>query len=918
MKRLIAIAFTLLALIAGSGLAMAQSPPAEAPSPETKDKDNGALIRELIERLERVEKELARLKARKNGAPPADAAKKDQKVLTLLETPYFGTSHYGSNQSRFFAARLIFINLKSAPVTIQREDVELAADGKAYKLGDVPTNVQYQSFQVGNESFTLRNLSPAKELTVAPGGTASTWAVFTGLPRGTDVPKLVLKMNLGGEPSDLDANEFSLGLLGMKVEQIGPRKSLGLISLSGSLNTINMQALIDALDELTRRKVARAVIRWTDTAAPLDSHLLNWLQQAVQQAGRGDAAGDSRYPVIPAAVRDLHLAAIPNQRESSSPSSSSRSSNSGPPRIHKTDVEAIAAALATAYEILPRDELWDEIENGHPATRAAALANGGGRLPAERLPAVLEFADGNDPQLQRAALTALRHFGEKPAIEELIHYARKGAEPLASAAVESLAASRYAAAHAALLEILKNEPPQSRKLIVRILARYPRPIWSETIYEYVGDSDPQVAVEALRALTVVGHPKLVETLTDSLGNGAAPVRDESFRQLAMRTDPRSEQIALDHALERLKDAPPDPLISTLLTRTKDRRAIPLLLEHLDKSPGARSIVIGSLAQIGDQSAVEKLVELYPKLQDQEKRTVLSALAQLRSPEFRKLAGEALLTRDSSLINAAVDGLRQDGSVEAVGILISAYGKTNYSSALSYISNALGTLGTPEARAALQKARQSTDDNKRRYAVSALQRIRSRSPGYQFIYQARELSKQEKWDEAAEQYGLAVRVDPELPDGYAGRGHAHLKRNKVADAKKDLSKALQLDPYNSLAVTGLAVCQVLEGKLDEGIKLVEENRSKFTNEAMFAYNAACVYGRALEHVRKDEKAADREKHLDEYRGKALAELQRAVKLGYRDFGAMKKDPDLNSLHEAAEFKEIVGPAGSGKQPVPNDE
>ena len=72
------------------------------------------------------------------------------------------------------------------------------------------------------------------------------------------------------------------------------------------------------------------------------------------------------------------------------------------------------------------------------------------------LPLLLDYADDKDPLVQQAALTALRHFGEPAAIEKLLHYLRKGVEPLATTAIESLASSRYAAAHDALLDVLDN------------------------------------------------------------------------------------------------------------------------------------------------------------------------------------------------------------------------------------------------------------------------------------------------------------------------------------------------------------------------------------------------------------------------------------------------------------------------------
>src|SRR5690606_15583830 len=119
----------------------------------------------------------------------------------------------------------------------------------------------------------------------------------------------------------------------------------------------------------------------------------------------------------------------------------------------------------------------------------------------------------------------------------------------------------------------------------------------------------------------------------------------------------------------------------------------------------------------------------------------------------------------------------DGSDEAAQLLIDALETSNQTTTWSYVSNALATLGTSEARTALYKARESSDQNKRSYAENALRNMRQRSPGYQYIYQAQQLARQEKWNEAIAQYSVALEIDADLPEAYAGRANAYLKQKK---------------------------------------------------------------------------------------------------------------------------------------------
>lgn len=889
----------LLSLALGLSVFAATQAFAQQAQPEA----NKNLIEQLLQRLNKVESELAQLKSEKHVVP---ADPKDQKVVALLETPYFGQFNYGGDgESRYFAARVIYINLTPNPVTIQREDISLVVDhDKSFPIKPASGNMEYQSFQVGNQSYQLRSLKPAAQVKLAAGQSGATWVTFFDLPSGSQVPALELKTKIGESEQTLDINELALGMLGLEVERIGPRNSLALLTIGGSFNTVNAGGFVDLLEKLATEKVGRVVVRWTDSAPTLDHPLFFWLQQAAFQAGRGENNnnGNNEYPAIPANIRELHFAKIPSPEGAGSRGPSS----DGTSRLHQSDLDAVSAALQSAYEVLPRDELLTEIEKGHALTRAAALADGGGRLSDDDIPLILKYADDNDTTMQRAALTALRHFGDRRAIDKLLVYVHKNAEPMASAAIESLAASRYADAQKALLDVLKQETPEAKKAIVKVLARFPRPMWQESIYEFANNPQSEVAAEALTALTRIGHPKLLDVFRQDLQQGDLALKETAFTLLSQRTDPQSEELAMGYVLEHLKQSPPTGPMYALLNRTKDPRTVPLLLEHLKKGSDDRSSLLNTLSVIGDQSVVAEFVKLYGALQEHEKSTVLNALAQLKVPEFRKLAKEAMNSSDGSLINTACQGLQNDGSAEAIAILIEAFETTSNQATLSYVTNALGTLGTPEARHALMEARNSTNVNKRQNAINALRSIRYRSPGMNLVQRAQFHVREKKWDEAIQQYTLAIKLDSELAEAYSGRANIYLKMDKHADAKKDYSKALDLDPYSSEAVTGTALCQVMSGEFEEGIKTVESSRKNFDNDQLFSYNAACVYGRAVEYVKKNEKVEDREAKLEKYRKQAFNDLQQSVQLGFNDFKWMEEDPDLKELRESPEFKKIYNP------------
>ncbi len=877
--------------------------PGETPTEKTPaDKSTPSdkpVIGELLKRLEKVEAEASRLHG---GAGPA-VAPRNRKLAGVLETIYLGTTYLGTDEpNRFLVARLTLINQGSEALTIRREQITLNADGTTLPLVEPTRQLQFQSFRSGKRNYTLGELTPAKELRVAPSGTDSTWLVFSNIPGGMQIPKLLLAIDVPGEKVEINVNDFALGQLGLSVEKIGPRNCLALLTISGEVNSVNVGGLIDTLATLTMQKIGRAVIRWTSDAPPVDGLTANWFRQAAFDAGRSETR-ENRMPVVPAAIRELHLAGLPSERIT--PSDSSEPIQ---PRLHKTDREAVRAALESAYAILPIDELRKEIDQGHPLTRAAALACGGGRLPVDDLPLILKYADDSDSAMQLAALEALQNFGEKPAIDKLVEVTRRNSEPTASAAIESLAASRFAAAHQALLEILKNQPPNSKKLIVSILARHPRPLWSETIYEYVSHPDASLSAEALRALANVGHPKLLELLAQTLERDKDPLREEAFDLLLSRSDRESEELAMNYTLKFLEKEPPTEKMSTLLRLTKDPRAVPLLLKHLDGDRKQRVSIINLLGQIGDQSVAESLATKYPKFSGREKGAVLNALQQLKSPDFRKLAAEALTSSEPSAMSSAVNGLQNDGGVDAIRLLIDALDKSTEKTSnrtLAELSNALGTLGTKEAQEALRRARDTGHEQKRRAALEALNNIWQRSPGISYVYGAMHAEQSSNWKEAVTNYGNAIELDPELPMAYSGRGHSMLMLNKPQEAQTDFKKAIELDPFNSIAVTGLAITQVLEGKIDDGLKSVENVRKKFGKDQLYFYNTACVYGRAVEALKKaDGNDPARDKKLDECRKKAIEDLRKSMKLGFNQLDWMKKDPDLTSLHDLPEFQKLA--------------
>lgn len=901
--------------------------------PATAQDSTDPVVKQLIERLEKVETELQKLK--QSGKMPL--APEDQKLVTVLSEPNLGV--YYANQPtevRWLAIRVTLINLTGKEITVSKDDYELTADGLSMKLTELPSQIRNTSFSSGNQSYQLSALG-TQELKLPPGANGQTWLVFPGLAKGTTPRSLELKIEREGKAlAQVDIVDYFGRQMGMTVERVGPRKSLGVVTIKGALNTISLLKLVQELDGLVAAKVARTVIRWEEGTPPPEAAILSWMRQVAAQSGIQEI-NNYLYPSIPSSISEFHLV---DPQPSSNNTTSYRTTyvngvrrsvryNPYARNVHKSVEVAIAAALKSAYEILPRDELVEEIQNGHRLTRAAALATGGGRLDSEHLPVIIKMANDDDIEIQRGALVALRHFGEPQAIETLVHYARKNTKPLGEAAVESLAGSRYAAAHEELLTLLKEDTLTARKEIVEILGKYARPIWADTLYGFVKDENSGVRVEALQALVTIGDERLFKTLEEALKSENRAMSEAALGHLIERDDRPSEKLALEWTLAHIEKSPPTTVMYQLLTKTKDQRAVAPLLAHLKNRKGDQTQLINTLSQIGDESVGETLAGLFDSLGNNEKRSVINALYQLRTPAFQKIARSALKTTDYSLISTTCQLLQQDASPQSVEILTTSLKNASNTNQFSYICNALGAIATDEARVALRLASKNGDDNKKNMARQALQNLYARSPGMMYVRQGESQFKNQKDSKKALNfYELAVQIDPELPHARRARANQLLRENEL-DAEQlkkvqgDYKKLVDLDPDNSETWTGLGLVTIRLGDIPGGIKHGEDIRGKYNGHNIYHYNMACIYGRSIEAYGKKESLTDDEKKkVEAWKKQAMTDLNESFNKGFSDLKWAQEDPDLKSLHELPEFKTEIEkrtkaqgkPPANGPQPV----
>jgi len=872
----------------------------------------GTIEAPLVEQVrKRLDQEFAALNRQRatEGKPP-QAAPTAGTPRVMIDLAQYGMYHFQTGPSRFIALHLLVDNPTAEPLIISRGDITAKIDGEAKPLSDLPNGPQF-SFSYGAHHQNLQNHTQIKEIKVPGQGVAAAWLIYPGLPMSSDVPPLAVTVLINGKLLEVDVTQSQRALLHLTMESLGPRDCLRVLTVRGMLNTVNVQSLVTTLEQLADQKVVRTVLQWTPDSIPPEQHLSQWLVQSAIQIGTGRPVNE-QLPTLPATIREFHLVPIAGHNF---PSMDNYGRMSGGQRMHTTLAEAVSAALKSAYLALPPAELVLEIQQGHPLARAAALRHGAARLSADGLAIVLPRMQDENPEIRIAAVRALSQFGDPAALTALVELAGTPSDPLSQVAVESLASSRFSSAQTQLLALLRRSEGEAKQQLMHVLARFPRPQWSDEIYAYVIDPRENLPLTGVQALLQVGHPRLIDVLETCLKSDKQEARDLAFPILAQRSDVRSERLATAYALAQLEKQPPDGTVVQFLHRTKLTQSLPLLLKHLDAAPD-KATILNLLGQIGDESTAESVAGKYAQLQNNEKSIALNTLRMLRYPNFHDLAGEALLTNDGSMVAQATQGLMQDGGPAACQLLISALDQQTQQFAIAQICNALGNVGSPEARVALLKARESDNPHRKNPAISALQNLYQRSPGFQYIHQAQDPLRRKKWDEALEFFEMALQIDPELPEALAGRANVRQRQGKTAEAIKDFEKAYELDPYNHLAVPGLAIVRVQAGKIDDGLKILNNGRERYQHDPVFLYNSACVYAQAFDQMRQQKDLPADDKRPEEYRAKAISELQLAVTRGFADFDVARDDPDFKVLRDDAEFKKIVGnrPAPADDQPA----
>lgn len=198
-----------------------------------------------------------------------------------------------------------------------------------------------------------------------------------------------------------------------------------------------------------------------------------------------------------------------------------------------------------------------------------------------------------------------------------------------------------------------------------------------------------------------------------------------------------------------------------------------------------------------------------------------------------------------------------------------------------------------------------------------------------VYRGRGLSRASRgqYREAMNDYTRSLELEPS-PNMLTRRGWAYLTQaNQLA--LEDFDEAVRLNPENPDSYNGRGYARVMMGDhaaavadAEEAIKRAKAAAEKGKNDWQNFFNAATIYAQAVDRAQKDSRLSDedREKIVSGYTTSALVTLGTAVNAapqkGRADLQkAIRTDNALDPIRQRPEFLKIFSPKPSGAPKPP---
>ena len=156
--------------------------------------------------------------------------------------------------------------------------------------------------------------------------------------------------------------------------------------------------------------------------------------------------------------------------------------------------------------------------------------------------------------------------------------------------------------------------------------------------------------------------------------------------------------------------------------------------------------------------------------------------------------------------------------------------------------------------------------------------------------------------ALEDYNISITLEPDYAYNYMLRGRLNYMHGDKSAGKVDFEEAIMRDTIDGGSNAAM-YSYIYLGKYDDATKIL--NRLLETGKNDFNYEAACAYSLMNDKV------------------KSLEYLRKSLEGGYLRFAHMRRDKDLDNIHEMPEFEALlkeyedkvnkeIGSEGNGKE------
>jgi len=845
---------------------------------------------------------------------------------------------YTTDGVRFVAIKVQLKNLADKPLTVAATDISLHVADKALLTNDADGALGTISLRVGDRSYSVEKLKFPETVTVPPGSQIAHWTLFSGIERNTStVPKMELHVKTkSGLKATLNVNDEQIQKLMLTRQRLGPGNALAMITLAGDLDTINVQFLVDQMKAVQEAGSERLVINQTGPNK-IGEMLLYWLTLTVKNR-EGTNRVLEQYPHPP---KFLAVGIADSNFDEENIDEYSEDNFV----LTQSVEDSVSIVLRDVFIRMNDRDLQHVIRSSEPLIQQAALW--ATWRSADRLPEALlvQLIQSPDKHILRVTLLAI---GQHPTadLEPLFASVDSLDEKKRELALRSLFKSQRPQAREATHQLVTNtfRPkqeresatiqfdttfPKNRVFVLKAMAEDFRPEWNTALVQATRDPHEDVRVTAYEALEMVGHPNIVAVLSRGLKDPSVTVQETAFALLVKQGNPESEFIAVQYALATMKSNQLSGITVSLIEQTRDARFAPLLLKRLENSSNQNQVV-SLLKLVGDDEVVRELFKRFDQLETYGQTTVLQMGATYQLEELLPLLEKCLESKSLDVRQAAIEQLVWEDENESVPMLVSALNqilKSNeskpktgneddedleessaeeYQEEFRMICQALGQIGTPNAEAALEEVREKVYPKGTPSQLSAIRiafRIMfAQSPGWGSYQSGLYHLRRDQNEDAMKSFRFATKIDPNLGPAYSSLANIQIREKEYDDALKNFERAYEIDEYDGQAITGIGICRAVAGDPDFGIQLIEETSWRFRDDYIFSYNTACVYGRAVEALKKREKIDY--KLIKELEALSMTALNLAIKTGFDDFELMSTDNDLDSFRELKEFQRLL--------------